>query len=163
FGSALGDFAAGTGSPLTNPQSLSNIADVNLHPEIIYPLPTDLSNLNNSIAQAADTLFGSHDYPPAWYAQASLMNAPQANGIAWSPLVNPTPASGGPGLYKQDWTAYNFLDQYKLTGPSAYPTPTPVPVFSSFQYAQQYQVGAVQDDGTGTITLGSGASTPLSF
>src|SRR5262249_17025405 len=67
FGSALGGIAAGTGTPLTNPQSLSNIADVNLHPEIIYPLPTDLSNLNNSIAQAADTLFGSHDYPPAWY------------------------------------------------------------------------------------------------
>jgi hypothetical protein len=163
FGSALGDFAAGTGTPLGNPQSLANIADVNLHPEIIYPLPTDLSNLNNSIAQAADTLFGSHDYPPAWYGQASLMSSPQANGIAWSPLVNPTPASGGPGLYTQDWTSYNFEQQYHLTGPSAYPTPTPTPAFSPFQYAQQYKVGAVQDNGTGTITLGTGASTPLSF
>jgi hypothetical protein len=161
FGSALGDFAAGTGTPLTNPQPLSNIADVNLHPEIIYPLPTDLSNLNGSIAQAADTLFGSHDYPPPWYAQASLMNSPQANGTAWSPLLSPTPASGGPGLYTQDWTSYNFDQQYHLSL-----TPAPfvsTPAFSTFQYAQQYQVGAVQDNGTGTISLGAGASAPLSF
>jgi hypothetical protein len=164
FGAALGDFAAGTGTPLSNPQPLSNIADVNLHPEIIYPLPTGgLSNLSDSIAQVADTFFGSHDYPPAWYGQASLMSSPQANGIAWSPLLNPTPAGGGPGLYTQDWTSYNFEQQYHLTGPSAYPTPTPVPAFTPFEYAQQYQVGSVQDNGTGTITLGAGASAPLSF
>jgi hypothetical protein len=160
FGSALGDFTTGTGTPLPNPQALGNIADVNLHPEIIYPLPTNLDNIPAAIAQVADTLFGSHDYPPPWYAQASQMSSPQANGLAWSPLLNPTPAGGSPGLYAQDWTSYNFTEQYNLTGPSKI-TPSATPVFSPFQYAQQYQVGAVQDNGAGTITLGSNA--PLSF
>jgi hypothetical protein len=161
FGSALGAFAPGTGTPLSNPQSLSNIADVNLHPEIIYPLPTSFADKQAALKQAIQTLFGSHDYPPPWYAQASLMNSPQANGTAWSPLLNPSPTGGAAGQYKQDWTSYNFQQQYHLTAPT---TPSAVtPEFSPFQYARQYGVGAVQDNGTGTITLGATGNAPLSF
>lgn len=160
FGNSLENIVPGN-SPLTNPQSLSNIADVSLNSGILYPLPTD-PTAPGAIAQAASAIFGAHSYPVPWYAQASLMGSPlQANGIGWSPLLNSKPASGGPGLYTQTWTSYNFQQQFNLSAPTTPATQTPV--FSPFQYAQMYQVGAVQDNGTGTITLGTGSNAALSF
>jgi hypothetical protein len=163
FGEPLGGV-----QPLTavfpNAQSLSPIADVNLHPEILYPLPTDFSS-PTALSQAIQTIVGSHDYPPPWYAQASIDPPPPPNapdGLAWSPLLNATPPSGGPGLYKQTWTQNVFNQQFILSASSQPPTFTPVAV--PFQYADQYQVGAVSDNGTGTITLGAGTSAnPLSL
>jgi len=160
FGNPLGGIAAGN-SPLTNPQSLSKIADVALNSGVIYPLPTGLSP--TALSQAITAIFGAHGYPPPWYAQASLMNVPPTNGLGWSPLLNPTPPvnQGSPGQYNQTWTSYNFGQQFNLSAPTAPAAQTPA--FSPFQYAQQYQVGAVQDNGTGTITLGTGSNAALSF
>jgi hypothetical protein len=115
------------------------------------------------LPQALQTLSGSHDYPPPWYAQASIDPPPAPNapdGLAWSPLLNPIPPSGGPGLYKQTWTQNIFNQQFTLSASSQPQTFTPVA--APFQYADQYQVGAVSDNGTGTITLGAGTA-PLSL
>ena len=62
FGSAMRGY---TGD---NPQ-MGNIVDVLLHPEDLYG-QLSLSD----VKQDATILFGSHDYPPAWYGQASLQN-----------------------------------------------------------------------------------------
>ena len=94
--SGLGSAFSGynlTNFPIPNSQnSLSNIVDVEFQPG---PLVGTFS-ISNPIG-AVSTVFGSHDYPPPWYAQTAL---PQAGtppvGFAWSPLVNPanTPPAG---------------------------------------------------------------------
>ena len=151
--------------PLTgifsNPQSLSPIADVDLNPQVLYPPPTSISTAAE-IAQFFATVGGSHNYPPPWYTQAQIPpSATNPNGLAWSPLLNDAPSSGGPGLYtQQTWPANNLSQQFNLTGPTA-PT-AQTPTVEPFDYAGEYQVGSVSDNGTGTITLGKGAG-PLSM
>lgn len=126
-------------------------------------MPTNLND-PGALAQAIQTLSGSHDYPPAWYAQASIDPAPnQPNGLAWSPLLSASPPSGGPGLYNQTWTQNVFNQQFILTGPPANQLPTFTPVAAPFAYADEYQVGSVSDNGQGTITLGGAGSAPLSL
>ena len=51
---------------------------------------------------ALGVLFGSHDYPPPWYAQASLQPpAVQQNGLNWSPLLNASNSTGLSDFYQQ--------------------------------------------------------------
>jgi hypothetical protein len=163
FGMPLGGMQPFTGV-LPNPQSLSPVADVALHPEVLYPLPTSFSDPSAALQQLLQTAFGSHEYPPPWYAQASLSPPPApdaAAGLAWSPLLSSSPAAGGPGWYNQTWTSNIFSQQFTLSRPTAPPTYTPVA--APFQYATVYQIGSVTNDGIGTITLGAGPNAaPLS-
>ncbi len=94
--SGLGSAFSGynlTNFPIPNSQnSLSNVLDVEFQPG---PLVGTFS-ISKPLG-AVSTVFGSHDYPPPWYAQTAL---PQAGtppvGFQWSPLVNPsnTPPPG---------------------------------------------------------------------
>jgi hypothetical protein len=163
FGNPLGGVQPFTGV-LPNPQSLSPVADVALHPEVLYPLPTSFADPAAAIQQLLQTAFGSHAYPPPWYAQASLSPPPAPNaaaGLAWSPLLSSSPTAGGPGFYNQTWTENVFNQQFTLSAPTGPPTYTPMA--APFEYATAYQVGSVTNDGTGTITLGAGPNAaPLS-
>ncbi len=142
-------------SVFSNAQSLSNIADVDLNPQVLYPPPTSFTTAAE-IAQFFATVGGSHNYPPPWYTQAQIPPAVgNDNGLAWSPLLNATPSSGSPGLYtQQDWPANDLSQQFTLSAPAAQTALTP---FSNpFEYATNYNVGTVTDNGSGTITLGRG-------
>jgi hypothetical protein len=159
-GSALGGFT-GLSSFGPGSNNLNSIVDVNLHPEDLYPLPTSLDDPD--LAQKVlNTLFGSHDYPPPWYGQASLQGpGSQHNGLAWSPLLNADNAANLAQFYEQqqqDTIGKFVMTQFVLNTPGTPPnnrpsnlvyTPTaPTPL----QYAQQYTVGSVGDTGS-TLTL----------
>jgi hypothetical protein len=143
----------GFGSPLGGYKGLGSVADVALRPEVLY-LPPGTHTTNDIFS----ILFGSHDYPPAWYTQASLMQDPPVNGLGWSPLLNPLAAPGG-GLYQQTWQQPIFSQQFNLSGPTTPPSYTPM--FTPLQYARQYTVGNTTDDGS-TISLSVDGSTPTS-
>lgn len=164
----------GFGDPLagfSNPAQ-AGLIDVQLHPEVLYGLPTASDfekNPQKALAELANTLFGSHDYPPPWYAQASLLTDA---ALQWSPLINPTVAPGLSPIYQQNWTPTPpntnpiFSQQYDLTTTGISPTGY-TPTFTPLQFAEQYQVGQVTvgdapaSGQSQTITLG-GDSSPMS-
>jgi hypothetical protein len=149
----------GFGSPLGGFPGLANVVDVLLQSQILYPLPSDF-NSPNVAEQLAATFFGAHDYPPPWYAQASLQTLGTAspNGLNWSPLLSPTAAPAA-GLYGQTWSSNVFNQQFNLSGVN--PPPTFTPSFTPLAYATQYTAGQVAEN-AGAITLGGGAG-PLSL
>ena len=74
--------------PIPNSQnSLSNIVDVEFQPA---PLVGSFSV--SSPVGAVGTIFGSHGYPPPWYAQSALPSTTADVGLKWSPLLNPSNA-----------------------------------------------------------------------
>src|SRR5262249_9207061 len=86
--------------------------DVFLKSLVLYPLPNNLSDTAAVVA----ALFGGHDYPPPWYAQASLQNknTTDTNGLGWSPLIDSTAASNlKSGTYQQTWTSNVFNKQFE--------------------------------------------------
>ena len=91
---------------------------------------------------------------------ASPVTMLQNNGLAWSPLINPSLAQYLVSGYAQTWSTYNFNQQFILSPnpTSATPVPAPVPL----QYARQYQIGGVVDTGS-SITLTAAADTPLAL
>jgi hypothetical protein len=93
FGSALGGVdVSGFGGG-----NLAPIVDVEFFAEQLY----GGLNASNPLG-ALDVLFGSHDYPPPWYAQASLQPpAVQQNGLNWSPLLNAGNSTGLSDFYQQ--------------------------------------------------------------
>jgi len=97
FGTALGGFnGLGAFGSNTKNDDLSSIVDAQMHPEVLYG-GVDLSNPSTALP----TLIGSHDYPPAWYGEASLRKAPdQPDGVGWSPLISPSNVPSG-SLYQQ--------------------------------------------------------------
>jgi hypothetical protein len=147
FGSALGGYPG-----------LGSLVDVKLHAEVLYPLPTSFNDPDLD-TKILDTVFGSHDYPPPWYAQASLTGSPPEHGLGWSPLLDDAAAAGLDGLYEQTWTEPNFTEQFELTATGVAP-PTYTPTFTPLQYARQYEVGAVTDSGV-SLTLGVDAANDI--
>jgi len=131
---------------------MDNIVDVLMHPEDLYG-----SLSISDVQKDATILFGSHDYPPAWYGQASLQNpngpANTLNGLRWSPLIDPATTAALDPYYeqKQQATPGQFLQtQFELDATAG---PAPItPTFTDLEYAQQYQFGQVVDTGT-SITL----------
>ncbi|MFO0841684.1 MAG: DUF4214 domain-containing protein [Gemmataceae bacterium] len=150
----------GFGSPLGGYPGLGTVADVLLQSQILYPLPTNSSDPDFD-QQLAAALFGAHDYPPPWYAQASLetLGTGSANALNWSPLLNPasTPAGGG---YVQTWDSNVFNQQFALSG-NGPATPT-TPAFSPLSYATNYTVGQVAQNAN-SITLGANGTDALSL
>ena len=134
---------------------LQNVVDVELHPEQLY----SFSALNDSDFDTTllDTLLGSHEYPPPWYAQASIQQANPPNGLGWSPLLNDQAAAGLNGLYQQTWTQPVFSQQFTLTPRGS--SPNYGPSFTPLSYAQQYTIGQVTDNGS-AITLSVDAGSP---
>ena len=109
FGSAMGVFPG-----------LGDVVDVRLHPELLYG---QLSTTD--VQQDATVLFGSHDYPPAWYGPASLQNpngpANTLNGLHWSPLINPATTAGLSSYYEQTPTANQFVQTQFVLEPGTAP------------------------------------------
>ncbi len=94
LGSALGGFDLGDFGFIPGAKNeLSNIVDVELHPEVIYG---QLALRGNS--SAVGTILQSHGYPPPWYGQTA--DGPQ-DGINWSPLINASAPSGLANSYQQ--------------------------------------------------------------
>src|SRR5262249_7514028 len=124
-GMSFGGIGALTGV-FANPQSLSTLTDANLNPQVLYPPPASITSAAD-ILQFFQTVGGSHNYPPPWYTQAQIApSTTNSNGLAWSPLLNATPPSGGAGLYEQQLsTPYSLSDQFNLTGPTSETTQTP--------------------------------------
>jgi hypothetical protein len=147
----------GFGSALSGYPGLGNIVDVGLHAEVLYPLPS--IGAPDFDTKLMATVFGSHDYPPPWYAQASLESVPPADGLGWSPLINPQ-GPPTPGLYEQTWTQPVFSQQFKLSGRANPPSYTPT--FTPLQYATAYTVGTASDDGA-SMTLGVDGATSSSI
>jgi pimeloyl-ACP methyl ester carboxylesterase len=160
FGAPLGGFLAAT---------QTGLVDVNLHPEILYGLPTTsqiIQEPEKALAELANTLIQSHSYPPFWYGQSSLLTS---FALQWSPLLNPAIAPALSKIYMQNWaptppaTSPVFSQQYNLTT-NGITEPTYTPTFSPLQFAQQYQVGQVaigdapSQNQSQTITLGGDAS-----
>ena len=82
-----------TSFPIPNSKnSLSNVVDVEFQPS---PLVGTLG-ISDPFG-AVNTLFGSHDYPPPWYAQTGLLPS-SGVGINWSPLINPAATPSSPFL-----------------------------------------------------------------
>ena len=101
---------------------MGNVVDVLLHPEDLY------GQLSTSdVQQDATILFGSHDYPPAWYGQASLQNptgpANTLNGLYWSPLINPATTAALGSFYEQTPTPGQFVQTQFTLEPDT-PPPT---------------------------------------
>jgi hypothetical protein len=154
--------ATGFGAPINGYAGLGSVVDVLLRPAELY-------NPSGSIPGDLNALFPSHDYPPAWYAQASLQNPSAAsnvkNGLYWSPLLNPaTTASLQPTHEQfQPFPAPNQGEfvrrQFEVAGGAVSPTVT---VSSSpLAYAAQPTMGNVVDDGSEMIFTIGGAN-PLS-
>jgi len=154
-GSAFGGF---TGLSSFGPGSndLSNVVDVLLHPEDLYG-SISLTNPGGAL----NTLFGSHDYPPPWYAQASLQNPNvQQNGLGWSPLLNASNSTGLGDFYEQQQQSTSgkyVTTQFQLNALSRPTSISYSPTTTPLQYAQQYSIGNVSDNGS-TINLSVDAS-----
>lgn len=155
--------ATGFGAPLNGYAGLGSVVDVLLEPAALY-------NPSGSLVGDLGALFQSHDYPPAWYAQASLQNPSAAsnllNGLYWSPLINPSTTAGLQPTYEQFQPSPlpnpgEFVRrQFEVTGGAVSPTVT---VNSSpLAYAIQPTTGTVADTGS-SMTFTIGASNPLSM
>ncbi|NCX97971.1 MAG: DUF4214 domain-containing protein [Planctomycetia bacterium] len=154
--------ATGFGAPLNGYAGLGSVVDVLLRPAELY-------NPSGSIAGDLNALFPSHDYPPAWYAQASLQNPSAAsnvkNGLYWSPLLNPATTALLQPTHEQfqPFPSPNpgefVRRQFEVAGSGASPAVT---VSSSpLAYAAQPTMGNVVDDGSEMIFTIGGAN-PLS-
>ena len=155
--------ATGFGAPVNGYAGLGSVVDVLLRPAALY-------NPSGSIAGDVNALFPSHDYPPAWYAQASLQNPSAAsnvkNGLYWSPLLNPVTTALLQPTHEQfqPFPAPNQGEfvrrQFEVAGSGVSPA---VEVRSSpLAYAVQPTTGNVADDGS-QMTFTLDASNPLSM
>ena len=154
--------ATGFGAPVNGYAGLGSVVDVLLRPAALY-------NPSGSIAGDLGALFPSHDYPPAWYAQASLQNPSAAsnvkNGLYWSPLLNPLTTAFLQPTHEQfqPFPAPNQGEfvrrQFEVAGSGA---SSAVTVNSSpLAYAIQPTTGNVVDTGS-QMTFTIGGSNPLS-
>jgi len=159
FGSALGGFSGLDSFGSGFNANLNSVVDVLFHPEDLYGSlsPSDL-------AGGLTTLFGSHDYPPPWYGQASLGSD---YGLNWSPLLDDSIAAGLDEFYEQQQqsTPGEYVQtQFELNGSATrpgtvnYTPPAPTPL----EYAQQYALGNVVDTGS-TMTLSISAASPTAM
>ena len=153
----------GFGAAFNGYAGLGTVVDVLLEPAALY-------NPSGSLVGDLGALYQSHDYPPAWYAQASLQNPSAAsnllNGLYWSPLINPSTTAGLQPTYEQFQPSPlpnpgEFVRrQFEVTGGAVSPTVT---VNSSpLAYAIQPTTGTVADTGS-SMTFTIGASNPLSM
>jgi hypothetical protein len=155
--------ATGFGAPLNGYAGLGSVVDVLLEPAALY-------NPSGSLVGDLGALFQSHDYPPAWYAQASLQNPSAAsnllNGLYWSPLINPSTTTGLQPTYEQFQPSPlpnpgEFVRrQFEVTGGAVSPTVTVND--RALAYAVQPTTGTVADTGS-SMTFTIGASNPLSM
>jgi len=154
----------GFGAPFGGYNGLGELVDVQLRPAELY------NNPSTGILGDLGALFDSHDYPPAWYGQASLQNPDgplnTRNGLDWSPLVDPLVP-----LVLSD-----SYDQYPQTGTTsrgefvrrqfelAASGPTPAVTVNSFPltYGVQPTIGSVVDTGS-SLTLAVDADAPLAI
>jgi hypothetical protein len=154
---------SGFGSAVGGHTGLGEVVDVSLRPGTLY-------NPAGTLGGALAAALPSHQYPAAWYAQASLQHPggpPNTqNGLTWSPLIRPEAASALADSYDQypqsgSATPAEFLvHQFELFGGG--PTPSELIVDEPFQYSLQSTVGNVADTGT-MLTLGVGGGTSLSM
>lgn len=152
FGQSVGGFEA-----------LEQVVDVQLR-------PAELFNPGGGFLGDLGTGFLAHEYPPAWYAQASLQNpagpASTQNGLNWSPLIQEQAASKLAAFYDQfpqsgTTTAGEFAKrQFEITDGG----PTPPESLKEFPlaYTLQSSVGTVEDTGS-SLSLGIGGGSELSM
>lgn len=154
---------SGFGAAVAGHTGLANVVDVTLRPGAYY-------NPTSTSAGAFGAMLPSHQYPAAWYAQASLQNpagpAYTRNGLSWSPLLNAAAASGLAAAYDQfpqtgTATPAEFLQrQFELAATAA--TPAQTVSAMPLAYALQSTVGNVSDTGS-LMTLSVGGGTSLSM
>jgi hypothetical protein len=155
--------ATGFGAPFNGYAGLGTVVDVLLEPAALY-------NPSGGLVGDLGALFQSHDYPPAWYAQASLQNPSAAsnllNGLYWSPLINPSTTASLQPTYEQFQPSPlpnpgEFVRrQFEVTGAAVSPTVTVND--RVLAYAVQPTTGTVADTGS-SMTFTIGASNPLSM
>jgi hypothetical protein len=154
--------ATGFGAPFNGYAGLGTVVDVLLEPAALY-------NPSGGLVGDLGALFPSHDYPPGWYAQASLQNPSAAsnllNGLYWSPLINPSTTASLQPTYEQFQPSPlpnpgEFVRrQFEVTGGAVSPTVTVND--RPLAYAVQPTTGNVVDTGS-QMTFTIGGSTPLS-
>jgi hypothetical protein len=154
---------SGFGSAVGGHVGLGEVVDVSLRPGTLY-------NPDGTVAGALAAALPSHQYPAAWYAQASLQNpsgpANTQNGLTWSPLMRQDAAANLADSYDQypqsgSATPADFVKhQFELFGGG--PTPAATVASETLEYALQATVGTVADTGS-TMTLGVGGGTAISM
>jgi len=154
---------SGFGSAVGGHTGLGEVVDVSLRPGTLY-------NPAGTVGGALAAALPSHQYPAAWYGQASLQHPggpPNTqNGLTWSPLIRPEAASALADSYDQypqeaAATPAEFLvHQFELFGGG--PTPPATVASETFTYGLQATVGNVADTGS-VMTLGVGGGTSLSM
>ena len=154
----------GFGAPFGGYTGLGEVVDVQLRPAELY------NNPSTGILGDLGAMFSSHDYPPAWYGQASLQNpsgpANTQNGLDWSPLVDPLAPLVLASTYDQfpqsgTATRGEFVRRQFELAPGGAAAAVPVTSFP-LAYGVQPTIGDVTDTGT-TMTLGVDGDTPLSI
>jgi hypothetical protein len=152
FGQSFGGF-----------DGLDQVVDVQLR-------PAELFNPDGGFIGDLGAAFLSHEYPPAWYAQASLQNpagpASTQNGLSWSPLIQEQASSKLASFYDQfpqsgTTTPGEFAKrQFEVTDGG----PPPAETVKSYplSYALQSSVGSVTDTGS-SLSLGVGGDAELSM
>jgi hypothetical protein len=153
FGTAVGGYAG-----------LDEVVDVLLRPAELY------NNPSTGIVGDLTAMFPSHDYPPAWYGQASLQNpngpSNTQNGLTWSPLINPAVPLLLADAYDQfpqtgSATRGEFVRRQFELQPADPTAPVAVTSFP-LAYGLQPTTGSVVDTGS-TLQLAVGPTAPLSI
>ncbi|MFM7185354.1 MAG: DUF4214 domain-containing protein [Planctomycetota bacterium] len=154
----------GFGGPFGGYEGLDEVVDVQLRPAELYDNPS------TGIVGDLGALFESHDYPPAWYGQASLQNPSgpldTRNGLTWSPLINPLV----PLVLSQSYDQYpqssltsrgDFVRRQFELAPTGPATPVAVRSFP-LAYGAQPTTGSVVDIDA-SLTLAVGDAVPVSM
>lgn len=154
----------GFGAPFGGYEGLGEVVDVQLRPAELY------NNPSTGIVGDLGALFESHDYPPAWYGQASLQNPSgpldTRNGLTWSPLINPLV----PLVLSQSYDQYpqsgvtsrgDFVRRQFELAPTGPATSVAVRSFP-LAYGVQPTTGSVVDSDA-SLTLAVGAAAPVSI
>jgi hypothetical protein len=111
----------------------------------------------NPLLYSALDLVDTHAYAAAWYSGAGQATAgtPSPEGLAASPLLNPSVAPGLPAALTQSWTAQNAsgATQFQLATTQASPgAPTVIPLLTPLAIAPQSSSPGVQF-ASGDVTL----------
>lgn len=152
FGASVGGYA-----------DLGGVVDVKLHPSHLY-------NPRGSFPGDLAAAMSSHEYPPVWYAQASLQNpggpSTTLNGLYWSPLLDPARTASLAASHEQfpqsgtTTTGAFVRRQFELAADGT----TPAVEVTSYPlaYALQPATGTVTDTGS-AMTLEIGGDTAISM
>lgn len=139
-GTFVDNYISEFGAAFAGFPGLGQVVDVTLNPSAIYGL---------------DDPGDKHTYPTYWYSGASgtgtLAPPPPKVALGWSPLINPSVATGLPAETKQSWTSAG-QPQFALTTTQQTVPTTQIPTYTPLSYEEKSTQGNVTFNAS-SITL----------